>query len=251
MPNPLKIIVPVYNEKENFPCLWEELRSSICSDFEVLVVHDFNDDNTIPVAQRLIDGGEKRLHLLKNTVRPGVVGAIQTGFNHVSEGPVLVVMGDLSDDLRQVDRMVGFYRQGYDLIAGSRYMRGGKVLGGAFVKRTLSRWAGLSLHWLRGLPTRDATNAFKLYDSAMLKAIRIASREGFEINLEITVKAFLSGYRIMEVPATWRDRTRGQSRFRLWAGLPRYLRWYFYAFRPRCSETSRSGATVSALREKG
>lgn len=250
MPSPLKIIVPVYNEGENFPSLWEEVRLAIRSDFEVFVVHDFEDDNTIPVVQRLIDGGEKRLHLLKNTVRQGVVGAIQTGFNHLSEGPVLVVMGDLSDDLTQVDCMLSLYRQGYHLIAGSRYIRGGKVLGGRFAKRTLSRWAGLSLHWLRGVPTRDATNAFKLYDSAMLKAIRIESREGFEINLEITVKAFLSGYRIVEVPATWRDRTRGQSRFRLWAWLPRYLRWYFYAFRPRCPETSGSGATVSALNEK-
>jgi dolichol-phosphate mannosyltransferase len=58
------------------------------------------------------------------------------------------------------------------------------------------------------------------------------------LNLELTVKAFLAGYRITEVPATWRDRTSGQSRFRLWKWLPLYLRWYFYAFRPKSRSVS-------------
>jgi dolichol-phosphate mannosyltransferase len=67
----------------------------------------------------------------------------------------------------------------------------------------------------------------------MLNAMTLESRGGFEISLEITVKAFIAGYRIAELPTTWRDRTAGESRFRLWHWLPRYLRWYVYAFRPR------------------
>jgi hypothetical protein len=86
---------------------------------------------------------------------------------------------------------------------------------------------------LRGIPTHDSTNAFKLYDRKMLEELTIESQGGFELGLEITVKAFLAGYRIAEVPATWRDRAHGQSRFRLWAWMPHYLKWYLYAFRPR------------------
>ena len=228
--DPLTIIIPVYNERENFPRLWEVLRSSVRASFRLLVVYDFDDDNTVPIVRRWIEAGERRLQLIKNTIRPGVVGAIQTGFREVSRGPVLVVMADLADDLAQVDRMLQLYHQGYQVVAGSRYMRGGKVLGGPLLKRTLSRWAGLTLFWLGRLPTHDATNAFKLYDADMLKRIKIESRGGFEINLELTVKAFLNGYRIAEIPTIWRDRTRGQSRFRLWAWLPRYLKWYLYAF---------------------
>ena len=67
----------------------------------------------------------------------------------------------------------------------------------------------------------------------MLNALKLESSGGFEISLEITVKAFLAGYKITELPTTWRDRAHGSSRFRLWHWLPRYLRWYFYAFRPR------------------
>jgi len=65
----------------------------------------------------------------------------------------------------------------------------------------------------------------------MVKSFAVESEGGFELNLELTVKAFLSSYRITEVPSTWRDRTDGESRFRLWKWLPLYLRWYFHAFR--------------------
>ena len=183
--------------------------------------------------QRVIDEGDYRFHLAKNTVRRGVVGAIQTGFKLANRGPVLVVMGDLSDDLSVVDKMLSLYQEGYDLVVPSRYMPGGRMIGGPLLKRTLSRMAGLTLHWFRGVPTCDATNSFKLYDAEMLQTLDIESRGGFEISLEITVKAFIAGYRIAEVPSTWKDRTAGESRFRLWQWLPRYLRWYFYAFRPR------------------
>jgi hypothetical protein len=68
---------------------------------------------------------------------------------------------------------------------------------------------------------------------AMLGDIRIESKGGFELSLEITVKAFLAGYTISETPSTWRDRTAGTSRFKLWKWLPHYLKWYFMAFQPK------------------
>jgi hypothetical protein len=131
--------------------------------------------------------------------------------------------------------MVEYYRQGYQVVVGSRYMPGGRLLDAPPLKGAMSRVAGLTLHWFRGIPTHDATNAFKLYDSKILKHMMIESKAAFELSLEITVKAFLAGYRIVEVPTTWRGRTQGESRFKIWAWLPQYLKWYFYAFRPKCS----------------
>jgi glycosyltransferase involved in cell wall biosynthesis len=233
MPDLISIVIPVYNEGANFAALWAEVCSKIRSDFIALVVYDFTEDNTVPAVQRVIDNGETRIRLIKNLIRRGVVGAIASGFEQVEHGPILVVMADLSDDLGRVDSMLALYQQGYQLVAGSRYMKGGKMEGGPIVKKFLSRMAGLSLHWFRGIPTHDATNAFKMYDSGMLKTFTIESQHGFELNLELTVKTFLGGYRIGEVPSTWRDRTEGISRFQLWKWLPSYLKWYFYAFRPR------------------
>jgi dolichol-phosphate mannosyltransferase len=252
--NHLSIVVPVYNEGANFRSLWIEIANTIRLDFNAYVVYDFEGDNTIPVVNEIVAGGETRLQAVKNRRGRGVVPAILTGFDVAPDGPVLVVMGDLSDDLAQVGRMLTLYAQGSHVVVGSRYMKGGKLIGGPWMKQILSRMAGTSLHLLRRLPTHDATNAFKIYDRAMVKSFTIESHAGFELNLELTVKAFLRGYRIAEVPSTWRDRAKGQSRFRLWKWLPHYLRWYFYAFRPKSrisSETAghaeRSGASLQQM----
>jgi dolichol-phosphate mannosyltransferase len=239
-PETLSIVIPVYNESENFPLLWSQLASQIRSPFVAYVIYDFDEDSTVPVVQRIVAGGETRLRPLKNHIRRGVVGAILTGFDRIERGPILVVMADLSDDLTKVDSMLTLYRQGYQLVAGSRYMQGGGIEGGPWFKQFLSRLAGLTLHWFRGIPTHDATNAFKIYDAGMLKSFTIESRGGFELNLELTVKAFLAGYRITEIPSKWKDRSAGESRFRLWAWLPSYLRWYFHAFRKGKKRASQS-----------
>jgi dolichol-phosphate mannosyltransferase len=234
--NRLSIVIPVYNEAANFENLWAELSSSLKHDFAAYVIYDMDEDNTVPVVNKIMAGGETRLRPVKNQRGRGIVAAIMTGFDVAPDGPVLVVMADLSDDLAQVDRMMELYEQGFHVVVGSRYMKGGRLIGGPVFKQALSRIAGISLYWLRRLPTHDATNAFKIYDRAMVRSFRVQSRGGFELNLELTVKAFLAGYRITEVPATWRDRTSGQSRFRLWKWLPKYLRWYFYTFRPKSRE---------------
>lgn len=229
----LAIIIPVYNEGANFRALWTEITSNVTVPFTALAVYDFDEDDTVPVVQAIMAGGERRLRCVKNLVRRGVVGAIITGFKEAKDGAVLVVMADLSDDLAQVPEMLKLYQRGYDIVVGSRYMKGGRSIGGPWLKQRLSRLAGVSLHWLRGIPTHDATNAFKVYDRRMVESFRIESQGGFELNLELTVKAFLAGYRIAEVPAVWRDRSAGQSKFRMWRWLPLYLKWYFHAFRPR------------------
>src|SRR5687767_15939655 len=107
-------------------------------------------------------------------------------------------------------------------------MRGGRQVGGPWFKALLSRTGGVTLHRLAGVPTRDATNSFKAYRRDFLERTPIESRAGFALALELTVKAHFSGERVEEVPATWRDRAAGTSRFRLLAWLPEYLRWYVW-----------------------
>jgi len=242
---PLTIVIPVYNEGANFRALWNELASGIRTPFTALVVYDFDADNTVPVAQAIIAGGETRISLIRNKYGRGVTNAIKTGLEAVESGPVLVTMADLSDELTTVDRMYELYLQGYDLVCGSRYMPGGRLIGGPFLKQLMSRTSGLTLHWFRGVPTHDATNSFKLYDAQMVHALKVESVAGFELGLELTVKAFLSGYRIAEIPSVWRDRTAGTSRFRVMHWLPHYLKWYFYAFRPRRAGPRSRGNAVA------
>jgi dolichol-phosphate mannosyltransferase len=222
----LSIVVPVYNEGENVvPTLRGVVEKTHARPLEVIIVHDLDEDTTVPVVERLrAEMPELRLH--KNTLGRGVLNAIKSGLAAAGAPYVLVTMGDGSDDPNDIDSMVELARGGADVVAGSRYMRGGRQVGGPLLKRSMSRAAGLSLHWLGGLPIHDATSNFRLYSRRLLDQVTIESTGGFELGIELTVKAYLLGMRVAEVPTTWRDRTAGQSRFKLWKWLPRYLYWY-------------------------
>ena len=97
------------------------------------------------------------------------------------------------------------------------------------------RFAGLSLYWIARVGTRDATNSFKAYDRDFVREVGIESDTGFELGLELVAKARRHRRPVAELPTIWLDRTEGQSNFQVWAWLPRYLRWYRYAFGPRLS----------------
>jgi len=86
----------------------------------------------------------------------------------------------------------------------------------------------ISIQSLVGIPTYDVTNSFKMYTKKALHAIGIESNGGFELGMEIVIKAFLRGYKITEIPSIWYDRDMGESRFRLWKWLPKYAYWYWY-----------------------
>jgi glycosyltransferase involved in cell wall biosynthesis len=194
-----------------------------------LIVYDFDEDDTVPVV-REIAHRYPGVELVRNTLGRGVINAIRAGVDAARSDVVIISMADLSDDLKVVDDMVRLIRDGgCDIVCASRYMRGGRQIGGPILKRTLSRLGGVSLYWLGGLPTHDATNAFRAYRLSVLREIPIESSGGFEYTLEVTAKAHVAGHRIAEVPSTWRDRTTGQSRFRLRKWLPHYVKWYVYA----------------------
>jgi dolichol-phosphate mannosyltransferase len=231
----LAVIVPVFNEDRNFPKVYRAIKEHIKTGHRILVVYDFDGDTTVPVVRELAKD-DPGLLLIKNTLGRGPANALRMGFDAVRSGPVLVVMADLSDDLGDVNKMVELHNRGFAVVCGSRYMPGGRQIGAPFIKRTLSRLAGMSLYLLRGIPTRDVTNNFKLYDAGFLRSISIESKGGFSIGMEITVKAFLRGEKIAEVPTVWHDRAEGKSNFKLMKWLPQYLKWYFFAFRPRSGD---------------
>jgi dolichol-phosphate mannosyltransferase len=229
--NTLSIVIPVYNEGENILATLTEIALRIRTPHTILIVYDFDEDNTLPAIQSHAAG--QNIRLVKNRYGRGALNAIKTGFACATDEVVLVMMADLSDDLAKVDAMFARINEGYDIVCGCRYRRGGGQIGGPRLKKLLSRAAGLSLHYLAGIPTRDITNSFKMYRKSVLDEIPIESTGGFELGMELVVKAFRRGRKIADVPATWRDRSAGTSRFRLWRWLPHYLRWYGQALRAR------------------
>ena len=228
----LSIVVPVYNEGEAVEPVLRGLSAGVQTPHELVVVYDFDGDSTVPVIQRLateIPG----LRGLRNDLGRGVLNAMKAGIAGTSAPYILISMADGSDEPHVVDRMMILARDGADVVAASRYMRGGRQLGGPPLKRLMSRTAGLTLHWFAGVPTHDPTNNFKLYSRRFLDSVTIESTAGFELALELTVKATVGHRVIAEVPTTWRDRTAGNSNFKMRKWLPHYWHWYVTAFRAR------------------
>jgi glycosyltransferase involved in cell wall biosynthesis len=224
------IVVPVYNEGERIvPCL-EAIVDAVSVDFEVLVVHDTPEDDTVPFVEKF---GDPRVRPVLNTIGPGPARAIRAGFDAAAAPTIVVTMADLSDSLDVVDEMVRLVERGFVVVAGSRYMPGGAQIGGPFVKRTLSRLAGLSLFHVARVGTRDATNSFKAYSKAFIDDVGVVSEAGFEVSIELVSKARRLRRPVTEVPTIWLDRAEGESRFQLAKWLPVYLRWYRFAFGPR------------------
>jgi hypothetical protein len=112
-------------------------------------------------------------------------------------------------------------------------MAGGQQVGGPYLKGTLSKAAGRSLRLLAHVGTRDATNSFKAYSTDFVRQVGIDSRDGFEIGIELTAKARRMRLPVAEMPTIWLDRQAGVSSFRVARWIPRYLRWYRFAFGPR------------------
>ncbi len=231
----LSIVCPVYNEAENIGALLNELKAAVSVPFELLIIYDRDDDTTLSVVEQRRLSFPANIELVKNAYGRGALNAVKTGLKRASKSTaVAVIMADLSDELPVLNAMYRAIDDGrYDVVCGSRYMRGGRQIGGPALKGFLSRSAGLSLRLLTGIPTHDSTNNFKMYRGAFLADTEIESTAGFEIGLELVVKAYVNGWRISELPSTWRDRVAGESRFDLVKWLPQYIRWYRYAFRNR------------------
>lgn len=222
------VVVPVRNEGEAFARTYRELGRVISPDTRIVVVYDAPDDTTVPTIE-VLARDDPRVHGLLNRTGPGIPSAFRAAFAHVPDGPVIVVMGDLSDDLALIPEMVRRWSAGAGVVCPSRYMPGGAQHGGPRLKGLLARLCGLTLYWLGALPVRDATNNFRLYDGAFLRRTPIESRRGFEVALELTVKAHRAGLRVEELPTVWTDRRWGTSNFPLMRSLPHYLRWWWYA----------------------
>jgi glycosyltransferase involved in cell wall biosynthesis len=225
----LAVVLPVYNEGEAVEPVLRGLAGAVTTPHELVVVYDFDEDTTVPVIARLASE-IPQLRGLRNDIGRGVLRAMKAGIAGTTAPYVLISMADGSDDPRAVDRMVELAKGGADVVSASRYMRSGRQIGGPPLKRLMSRIAGLSLHWFARVPTHDPTNNFKLYSRRFLDSITIESTAGFELALELTVKATLAHRRVAEIPTTWKDRTAGQSNFKLRKWLPHYLHWYRVAF---------------------
>jgi len=223
----ISIIIPTYNEEDNIANLINKIANNVNLGYELVIIDDYSTDSTYRLVEEL-SRQYTTIKLVRNNQEPGFANAIITGFNSSNTEVVVPLMADLCDDLSTIKKMLDKMNEGYDIVCGSRYIKGGVRLGGSKIKGFFSYFVGRSLSYLLGLPTTDITNAFKMYKKKVIDRIDIRSN-GFEISMEIPLKAYYLGYKITEVPTVWRERTKGKSSFRIFKLMPAYLKLYLWA----------------------
>lgn len=215
---------PVYNEGDQVLRLYDNIIKSGVEFDELFFVYDRDNDNTLPFIEQL-HNKDSRVRAEKNVYGVGVLNAMKSIFKIAKPGPLVVIMADNSDKHSVIPEMLSLWEKGATIVCPSRYSKGGMQHGGPIFKKILSGTSGKILN-LFGFPTSDPTNNFKLYDGSWVNKINIESTGGFEIALELISKAYYENKNIQELPTEWWDRTSGESNFKLWAWLPKYLKWY-------------------------
>ena len=247
----VSVVIPAYREDEAIRPVLDRLVDAISLDFEILVVVDFADDPTVAAVAEHVSG-DARVRSVVSTYGRGPANAIRYGIDQAAHPVVVVTMADGSDDPRLIDPLARLVERGVVVAAASRYSRGGQQVGGPLLKSALSRAAGRSLGAFARVGTHDATNSFKAYDTDFVREVGIDSRTGFEIGLELTAKARRLRRPVAELPTIWLDRTVGQSQFDLKAWIPKYLRWYRFAYGPALTldEVRRQSAAIALKNQK-
>lgn len=226
----VSIVIPAYNESESISSSLARIARNVTLPFEVIVVVDSTADSTIPVIENIQTEIPQVRCEIQNSRGPAE--AIKFGFSKATAPVVIVTMADGSDDPASIDTLVELVDRGCVIAAASRYMAGGQQIGGPRFKAFLSRSAGKSLKFFAGVTTSDATNSYKAYSRAFVEEVGIQSDSGFEIALELVAKARRLRRPIAEVPTIWLDRDAGESRFMLKKWIPKYLKWYRFAYGP-------------------
>ena len=220
----LDILVPVFREEGNISKTLEEIFKISEINFRVLVVYDFDEDPTIQVIKNNFEKNE--IIYLKNKYQ-GLNGAIKTGFENIQSKAALLYPADDHENFNLICKMFNKYNEGYDIVCASRFIDGGSYQGAPLVKRLIVKFVSFTLTNFTSLPTKDATNGFRLFSKSVVEKFPIESKKGFTFSIELLAKAYRNNYNIAEMPEKWPVRTSGKSKFSYYS-IPFYFKWYIH-----------------------
>lgn len=208
------------------------LRSAIEIPHEVIVVTDTPEDVSIPVIQSVAARYAEVRHVA-NRLGPGVANALRAGIEASRADYILIFAADDVGPVLTVNRMLDLMAEGYDVVSITRYAKGGRRLGGSLTEHILSRTANFIFRKLTGFPLTDATTGVKMVRRALFDRIEFESRAvGWAVAFEMSIKFYLLGMRMSEVPVVSIDRLYGgESSFRAGSWTKEYWRWFKWGVR--------------------
>jgi dolichol-phosphate mannosyltransferase len=212
---PAWLVLPTYNEAGNIEPFVEAVRPNLPPSARLLIVDDNSPDGTGEIADRLA-AADERISVLHRPRKEGLGPAYIAGFRHALErgaGLVLEMDSDFSHDPAQLPRLFEASERA-DLVIGSRYVPGGSAADWSAGRLAISRGGSAYARLVLGVKVRDLTGGFKCFRREVLEAIDLDSVEskGYAFQVETTYRAIRRGFRVVEVPITFRDRQVGSSK---------------------------------------
>jgi dolichol-phosphate mannosyltransferase len=225
----VSLILPVLNHEPRLEDVVRQIRSQLGDWPEVVLVYDVTRLELLDAVRAEQADLEDRygVRSITRTERRGFGSAIRTGFEASTGDVIIPIMGDCSDDIPAIPRMLERIEAGADLVAGSRYMPGGGIIGDT-PKQQISRAYSKITRVVSSVACDDVSNSFRAYRRSIWETIDNEANS-FDISVEMTVKAAARGYRLDQVPAVWTNRAAGKSQFSMTKELPNYGRWLLYA----------------------
>jgi dolichol-phosphate mannosyltransferase len=210
------VVVPTYNELDNLRPLVEAILRQ--GAFDVLVVDDNSPDGTGALAERLANDYPGRVGVLHRARKEGLGTAYRAGFAHaLAQGyaHVFEMDADFSHDPRTLSALRAALDKA-DIVLGSRYIEGGATENWPLARRLLSQAGSKYAAVMLGLPFHDLTGGFKGFSATVLQALDLDAirSNGYAFQIEVTYRAYRSGFRIVEYPITFSERRLGTSKMR-------------------------------------
>lgn len=211
---PVLVVIPTYNERENLGGILDRLHTALPS-VDVLVVDDGSPDGTGAYAdKRAVE--DDRVHVLHREQKSGLGAAYLAGFRWAMQRDyaVLVEMdADGSHAPEDLPRLLDTLSDA-DLVIGSRYVPGGRVVNWPLRRQLLSRGANLYSKIALGAPVNDITGGFRAYRREVLERLPLheVASQGYCFQVDLAWRTARAGYRVLEVPITFTERERGNSK---------------------------------------
>lgn len=204
----LTIILPVYNEKENIKFFLNTLESNIEILHEVLIIYDFDEDNTLEPLNNILKKYEN-IRVIKNKSN-GPKNAFLTGLEHSKYDILLISFPDEIFLINKIEKMYDLIKDGYDIVSGTRYKGDGNRIGGSKIGKIISKTANLILHYTFNFKLSDTTTAYKMFKKSVFDQIAIKTKsKNWSFIIEIMLKVNKSNLKITEVPIQSCDRVFG------------------------------------------
>lgn len=223
----ITIVIPTRNEEG---CILENLqliKKQVKIPHKIIVVDGCSTDRTFNIVLNY-SKTNKNVRIIQSTpAKSSFKDSIKTGIDATKTSVVVVMMGDLCDDPRAINKMYEKIQDGWDIIVASRYMPGGSRIGEPKIQGLLSRFVSKTLHFLTNIPIYDVSNPFRMYRKSVLDRIKI-THQGNEVSIEEIFIAYADGAKITEVPTVWKGRQVGKSKFKLLKTMPGYVKLYMW-----------------------